>query len=370
MVSELTYFAAEVAAITAFGLLGLVFLRSYRQSENILLFAIIFASNFSYLLTRMSMKADPAFQFDLGVAYWPMHVMMNTGAGVWMILCHSLFQDAKRFPRWVFAIFIVQVLLSALRPVLLPGGFATLDQVGFDDLNYLLFGSLPLVLQSAFGLAALYWIFKGWRVDLVESRRMMRWFFLGGVSFMYFGVTALELAMIEITREQQIMGHSLVTFGTLGINVALALTFLRFDVSVATRFIVENSIKKNDVESGQGKIEDEAAVAHFYAIFRDQKAYLEPGLSIGILAKKLSMPQYKLRVLINSQLGYKNFNALLNEYRINEACEQMSNPQNDNLPILTIALTVGYQSIAPFNRAFRELKKITPSDYRRSTRQA
>jgi AraC-like DNA-binding protein len=35
------------------------------------------------------------------------------------------------------------------------------------------------------------------------------------------------------------------------------------------------------------------------------------------------------------------------------------------LPVLTIALSVGYQSITPFNNAFRQLKGMTPSEYRR-----
>ncbi len=34
------------------------------------------------------------------------------------------------------------------------------------------------------------------------------------------------------------------------------------------------------------------------------------------------------------------------------------------MPILTIALTVGYNSINPFNRAFRDTKGMTPSAYR------
>jgi AraC-like DNA-binding protein len=42
---------------------------------------------------------------------------------------------------------------------------------------------------------------------------------------------------------------------------------------------------------------------------------------------------------------------------------------NANVPVLTIALTVGYQSITPFNNAFREITGVTPSEYRkRNTR--
>jgi AraC-like DNA-binding protein len=97
----------------------------------------------------------------------------------------------------------------------------------------------------------------------------------------------------------------------------------------------------------------------------DEKAYLSHGLSIGALAKRLAMPEYRLRALINKRLGYRNFNALLHEHRVREACAHLADPTKAHLPILTIALDVGYQSIAPFNQAFRDAMGCTPSEYRR-----
>ena len=88
----------------------------------------------------------------------------------------------------------------------------------------------------------------------------------------------------------------------------------------------------------------------------EEKVYLTHGLSIGALAKRLAMPEYRLRALINKRLGYRNFNALLHEYRLRDACEQLADPAKAHLPILTIALDVGYQSIAPFNQAFRDAR--------------
>jgi AraC-like DNA-binding protein len=79
----------------------------------------------------------------------------------------------------------------------------------------------------------------------------------------------------------------------------------------------------------------------------------------------LGVPEYRLRALINKRLGYRNFNALLHEYRLRDACAQLADPAKAHLPILTIALDVGYQSIAPFNQAFRDAMGCTPSAYRR-----
>ena len=43
----------------------------------------------------------------------------------------------------------------------------------------------------------------------------------------------------------------------------------------------------------------------------------------------------------------------------------LANPQQRHLPVLTIALTVGYQSITPFNNAFRQTQGLTPTEYRK-----
>jgi AraC-like DNA-binding protein len=93
--------------------------------------------------------------------------------------------------------------------------------------------------------------------------------------------------------------------------------------------------------------------------------YLTHGLSIGALAQQLAIPEYRLRALINQRLGYRNFNALLHEHRLRDACAQLADPAKAHLPILTIALDVGYQSLAPFNQAFRDALECTPSEYRR-----
>jgi AraC-like DNA-binding protein len=55
----------------------------------------------------------------------------------------------------------------------------------------------------------------------------------------------------------------------------------------------------------------------------------------------------------------------LNHYRVEEATSALIDPAQRDTPILTIALTAGYQSINPFNRAFRELRGMTPSDFRK-----
>jgi AraC-like DNA-binding protein len=84
------------------------------------------------------------------------------------------------------------------------------------------------------------------------------------------------------------------------------------------------------------------------------------------LSQKLDIPEYRLRHLINRQLGHRNFSAFVNSYRLAEAEAALSDPSQVAVPILTIALDAGFGSIGPFNRAFKAHTGLTPSEYRRA----
>ena len=43
-----------------------------------------------------------------------------------------------------------------------------------------------------------------------------------------------------------------------------------------------------------------------------------------MLAQKLNLPEYRLRAFIHKKLGYRNFNAMLHNYRIEDASEALS----------------------------------------------
>ena len=81
--------------------------------------------------------------------------------------------------------------------------------------------------------------------------------------------------------------------------------------------------------------------------------------------KKVGVPEYRLRRLINQGLGHRNFNSFVNHYRIAEARAALADPAQAAVPVLTIALDAGFSSLGPFNRAFKAETGLTPSDFRR-----
>ena len=95
------------------------------------------------------------------------------------------------------------------------------------------------------------------------------------------------------------------------------------------------------------------------------KLYLQSGLTIAGLAESAGLPEHRLRRLINKHLGYRNFADFLNHYRIAAAQARLSAVSDRNIPVLTIAMDLGYGSLGPFNRAFKERTGLTPTEYRR-----
>jgi len=118
---------------------------------------------------------------------------------------------------------------------------------------------------------------------------------------------------------------------------------------------VPNTSTKND---------SPALVKRIYDVLKEEKLYTRQGLTIGELAKRLSLQEYRLRRLINKQLGYRNFNQFLNELRIDEACKRLTEPSDHREQIANIAYDVGYSALSSFNKAFKDLRLVTPTQYR------
>lgn len=96
------------------------------------------------------------------------------------------------------------------------------------------------------------------------------------------------------------------------------------------------------------------------------EVFRQEGLTIRGLADRLGAPEHRLRELINSQLGFKNFSAFLHRYRIGEAQKALTDPARAHLGVAEVAYAVGYRSLATFNKAFKDLTGRTPTELRAS----
>lgn len=97
-------------------------------------------------------------------------------------------------------------------------------------------------------------------------------------------------------------------------------------------------------------------------LMKNDKVYRDADLTIEKLAQMLNTNRSYLSQVINesSQLSYS---AYINNYRIKEAIELLSNPENDE-PIKAIAISIGYNSLSNFFTIFKNKVGMSPSAYR------
>ena len=83
--------------------------------------------------------------------------------------------------------------------------------------------------------------------------------------------------------------------------------------------------------------------------------YLEDIANVANMTKNAFCKYFKRRT-------NKTYVSFLNELRIENACKLLKS--KDEFSISEIAYKVGFQNISNFNRKFKELKKVTPLNYR------
>lgn len=101
-------------------------------------------------------------------------------------------------------------------------------------------------------------------------------------------------------------------------------------------------------------------------LIEEDQVFTTEGLTIGALAERLGEHEYKVRQLINARLGFRNFGAFLNHYRVREARKVLADPGQRQLGVAEVAYRFGYASLGPFNRAFKEIVGQTPTEFRRA----
>jgi AraC-like DNA-binding protein len=95
-----------------------------------------------------------------------------------------------------------------------------------------------------------------------------------------------------------------------------------------------------------------------------RKPYLEPEISLEDMAKDISINTRLLSQIINQSFK-KNFNGYMNEYRINEALQRLSDIRNQNT-IQEILFDSGFNSVSVFYAEFKKYTGLTPQEYRTS----
>lgn len=92
------------------------------------------------------------------------------------------------------------------------------------------------------------------------------------------------------------------------------------------------------------------------------KAYLNPDLSLVMLAEKTGINQRTISAVLNQHLQ-KNFTEFVNDYRVKAFTERVGTPETSHLTIAGLAVECGFSSPATFQRVFKNVTGLTPSEF-------
>jgi AraC-like DNA-binding protein len=214
-----------------------------------------------------------------------------------------------------------------------------------------------------------------WRADLVEGRRRLRAFTVAtGVVYTLATLVARlgsplgqltgATAMADVVILLAIV--AVIGWRLLGLGIEGARLFAPVPAMVVPEDAVDAELPAPTPAppAAPDPAEDRLAAALQHAM-AEERLYRGEDLSLASVAARLAVPEYRLRRLINQRLGHRNFNAFVNGFRLADARTALADPALSDTPVLTIALDAGFQSIGPFNRAFKAATGLTPTEFRR-----
>ena len=115
------------------------------------------------------------------------------------------------------------------------------------------------------------------------------------------------------------------------------------------------------IEESSDKAKLQEIAKQIDSSLREKAWYLEPKLSLSQLAAKIGSNELYVSKAIN-QILKLSFNDYINQMRVKRAQTLML---ESDKAMLSIALDSGFNSKATFNRVFKQMTRLTPSQYRK-----
>jgi len=138
------------------------------------------------------------------------------------------------------------------------------------------------------------------------------------------------------------------------------------DLKDDKRYMQFGKHKSSIVQSKKKDLLDEKSMKLFGEKLNDylekEKPYLDANLSLRSLAEQIDIQPNQLSWLINNSFG-KNFNELINHYRIEMFKKISKDPKNNNLTIEGLAYESGFNSKTVFYTYFKKETGLTPKQF-------
>ena len=211
--------------------------------------------------------------------------------------------------------------------------------------------------------------------------------------------TKKEKAYLELKNENEIkqlkLNHKneVLSYMTLGIILSIVLLivilYLYRKRSMAYKNLVSQNLElarcdkrileegehipdaapDNNDEQDEEYAQSQEIIKKLYAYMSHEKPYLYGNISIEDVASRIGTNRTYLSKAINNVLQ-KNFNSLINEYRVRASRQLLTDADYQHISIEGIGKMVGYNSRMVFHNNFKKITGLSPSYFRDSAMNA
>jgi AraC-like DNA-binding protein len=271
---------------------------------------------------------------------------------VFWLFTRALFDETFRLRWWHALIWVAVAVFSFVNCMWLAPASGVRPSI--IAINLLALGFIVLAVAQTI---------TSWSADLVERRRRVRVFIVSAAA-LYGGLNAMLQISLSGSGPAEI-ANTVNSAALAAVVAAISIAMMRVEGADLFPAAPEVQAEASEAAVVESSAADQKLIDALMRLMGDERIYRHDNVTIGTLATKLAIPEYRLRRLINQRLGYRNFNVFLNEHRIAEAKAALADPSQAEVPVITIAMDAGFQSLGPFNRAFKTITGVTPTEYRR-----
>ena len=271
---------------------------------------------------------------------------------VFWLFTRALFDETFRLRWWHALIWVAVAVFSFVNCMWLAPASGVRPSI--IAINLLALGFIVLAVAQTI---------TSWSADLVERRRLVRVFIVSAAA-LYGGLNAMLQISLSGSGPAEI-ANTVNSAALAAVVAAISIAMMRVEGADLFPAAPEVQAEASEAAVVESSAADQKLIDALMRLMGDERIYRHDNVTIGTLATKLAIPEYRLRRLINQRLGYRNFNVFLNEHRIAEAKAALADPSQAEVPVITIAMDAGFQSLGPFNRAFKTITGVTPTEYRR-----
>ncbi|MFC0772528.1 helix-turn-helix transcriptional regulator [Terrimonas alba] len=304
----------------------------------------------------------------------PMVIVMPMGPLVYFYIRSSLdpeFKMSKKHrlyflpiiidlvPSLTVLIFFAGVYMGMIKPIAAPWG------IFIDDYN--VYADIPRWISITFYL----WLAANYLSDLkrknnitngrIAGFKWMQQFIRIFLVFQF--IWLLYLVPYVIPRYTNLM---LDTFKWYPVYIPLAIMIYWLGIKgYLVSHLQTVPAKKNGTSpSSSTSVNIDEIVLLLRKSMEEDKIYLNPNLNLTMVALHTQIAQKTISAVLNQHLQ-KSFNEFVNYYRVEAIKTKLQQAETNNLTIAGVAMECGFNSQATFQRTFKELTGMSPSEFRK-----